>query len=182
MLLRGMHDPRDAWPVLVGAALLGTGIAWRLGLSPLSVSFVMGVVLSITSRHAPELRRMLAHTEPAVLLPTLLLAGALVRFESSRAFLLVLGGAVIARALTRSALGRAVAAASGMPAPARGALSLGFWSTGALTTLIALGMAFRFRGPIGELVLACAFCTSVLGELVGPLSLVRALEKSEATP
>ncbi len=179
MLLRGMHRARDAWPVLVGAALLGTGVAWRLGLAPLTVMFVMGVVLSLGSRHGPELRRMLARTEPAVLLPTLLLAGGLVRFETHTPFLLVLGAGVLARCLVRGLLGSALAGASETPSRMRVPLALGFLSTGALTTLIGLGFAFRFRGPIGDLVLACAFTISVVGELVGPLSLSRALSQGD---
>jgi hypothetical protein len=180
MLLRGMTRRRDAWPVLVGAALLGTGVAWRLSLSPLTVMFVMGVTLCLASRHAAELRRMLARTEPAVLLPTLLLAGALVRFETKPGFLLVVGAALAGRVLARTLLGRVVSALGETPKPARWRLALGFWSTGALTTLVALGFAFRFPGVVGNVVLASAFCTSVLGELVGPASLARALTLGDA--
>lgn len=179
MLLRSMHKATDAWPVLVGAALLATGIAWRLGLSPLTVTFAMGIALSQSSRHAPELRRMLARTEPAVLLPTLLLSGALVRFEASRTFVLVVAAGVLSRLLARSLLGGALGRVSAIPKAARRPLALGFWSTGALTTLVALSFSFRFRGLVGEAVLASAFAMNVLGELIGPQSLSRALALAE---
>jgi hypothetical protein len=182
MLLRSMHRARDAWPVLVGAALLGTGVAWRVALSPLTVMFVMGVTLSLASRHAPILRRMLARTEPAVLVPTLLLAGAFVRFQWAWGFLLVIGSALLARLLVRSLLGSLIGRAVGLARPARVSLSIGLWSTGALTTLVALAFAFRFEGRVGELVLAFAFCTSVLGELLGPSALARALTGEAAVP
>jgi hypothetical protein len=60
----------------------------------------------------------------------------------------------------------------------RNALALGFWSSGALTTLVSLAFAFRFRGELGQMVLAAALCMTVLGELVGPLSLLRAFSQA----
>jgi hypothetical protein len=174
MLLRSLQKVGDAWGVLVGAALLGTGIAWRLGLSPLTAMFLMGVCISATSRHAPALRPMLSRTEPAVLLPTLLLAGALVHIDTRTPFLIVVISAVVLRCVVRAALGRAVAAAVDAPVAMRTPLALGFWSTGALTTLVALAFTFRFRGELGDMVLAAALGMAVLGELVGPLSMLRA--------
>jgi hypothetical protein len=182
LLIRGLHRVSDAWGVLVGAALLGTGIAWRLGLSPLCAMFVLGITLSATSRHAPALRQMLARTEPAFLLPTLLLAGAMVRIHIATPLLLVAGLALLVRALVRTLIGRAVAASAGAPAAMRGPFALGLWSTGALTTLIALSVAFRFRGDVGDVVLAAAFGLAVLGEVVGPLSLLRAFTTEQERP
>src|SRR5581483_1769711 len=50
-LLRAEPRASDGWGVIIGAALLGTGIASRLGLAPQAVTFAIGVSLAAFSRH-----------------------------------------------------------------------------------------------------------------------------------
>jgi Kef-type K+ transport system membrane component KefB len=181
MLISSLGDPADAWSVLLGAALLGTGIAWRLDVSPLTVMFVMGIVLSLASRHAPQLRGMLMRTESPVLLPTLLLGGALVRFDLPGVGWLI-GAALLARTLVRWLLGYLLGWTAGLPSRQRGLLGLGMSSTGSVTMLIGMAFAFRFRGAIGDTVLVSAACMTAFGELLGPTGLRRALAGSEPPP
>jgi hypothetical protein len=110
-----------------------------------------------------------------VLLPTLLLAGSLVSFKLSNVFWVVLGVGVAARGVARFALGLCFGSAARVEESAKVPLAFGLFSTGALTTLVALTFALAFPGPLGELVLATAFVMCVVGELIGPLSLSRAL-------
>lgn len=181
MLIAGQRDGSDAWSVLLGAALLGTGIAWRLDISPLTVMFVMGIVLGMLSRHALALREMLTKTESPVLLPTLLLGGALVRFEAP-GLGWIIAAALLARTLIRGLLGYLLGWANGLDNRQRTLLGFGMSSSGAVTMLIGLAFGFRFPGPVGNTVLSAAACMTALGELLGPSGLRRALVRSEPPP
>jgi hypothetical protein len=175
VLLRYADDVTDAWGVVLGAAWLGTGIAWRLGLSAPSVLFLLGVSMCAVSRHGRELRRMLQRSEDAVVVPTLLMAGALARVPATQSFAAIVIAALIARGLARSLIGAGLGAVANAPAGTRWPLSLGFWSTGMLSPLVALACALRFRDEVGELILTAGCAMTVAGELVGPLFLRRAL-------
>lgn len=181
MLISGMREAADAWSLLLGAALLGTGIAHRLGVSPLTVMFLMGITLSLSSRHARELRTTLERTEPPVLLPTLLLGGTLVRFDVPGVGWLI-GAALIARTFARSLVGTSLGLAAGLPRRERFMLGLGMSSTGIVTMLIGLAFAFRFPGIVGSAVLGCAACMTAFGEVLGPTGLRRALRASSIPP
>jgi Kef-type K+ transport system membrane component KefB len=181
MLISSMSDPADAWGVLLGAALLGTGIAWRLDVSPLTVMFVMGIVLSLMSRHAHELRGMLMRTESPVLLPTLLLGGALIRFDVIGVGWLI-GAALLARTLVRWILGYLLGWSAKLAPRERGLLGFGMSSSGSVTMLIGMAFAYRFPGPIGDPVLVSAACMTALGEVLGPTGLRRALAGSASPP
>ncbi len=182
MLTSNLHDGADAWSVLLGAALLGTGIAWRLDVSPLTVMFIMGITLSLIAPHAGALRAMLSRTESPVLLPTLLLGGTLVRFDVAGAGWLI-GAAIVSRTFIRGVLGYCLGWSNGLQGRERALLGLGMSSSGAVTMLIGLAFAFRFPGNIGNTVLAAAACMTAFGEVLGPSGLKRALgPREEAQP
>lgn len=181
MLIAGQRDGSEAWAVLLGAALLGVGIAWRLDISPLTVMFVMGIALSLFSRHSRALRGMLTRTESPVLLPTLLLGGALARFDAP-GLGWIIAVALVSRTFIRWVLGYFLGWANGLPGRQRASLGFGMSSTGAVTMLIGLAFGFRLPGPVGNTVLCTAACMTALGELLGPSGLRRALGKSEPPP
>jgi hypothetical protein len=175
-LLRFEARASAAWGLLLGTALLSTGVSWRLGLSSLTTMFAMGVTLSLLSRHRAELREMLARTEQPVLLPILLLAGARVHVAIAWPLWVVLGVACVSRLLVRSAAAPVLVALTHPGARgASGPLGLGLMSTGALTMAVGLSFALRFPSVVGELVLSAAAVQTVLGEMLGPASLRRAL-------
>lgn len=177
-LLRAEPRASDGWGVLLGAALLGTGISWRLGLSPQTVTFAIGLTLSALSRHGVELRTMLGRAERPILLPTLLLAGAQIRIDHARE-LIGLGLAALAtRALVRLLAAPLFAKIAGAPASIGPSLAIGLLPTGALTITIGLVFAMRFPGEVGDVVLGVAAAFTAIGELVGPASLRRALERA----
>jgi Kef-type K+ transport system membrane component KefB len=178
-LLSNFTQAKDTWGALLGAALLGTGVAWRLGLSPVTGLFVMGVCLSLASRHASQLRLLLCSSEPGVLLPMLLLAGALLRLPSQSGPLWVVAAAVGGRLITRWALGFVTAsvARSGLQLSNRFGLAL--CCTGTINALLALSFALRFPGTVGDMVLATAAIGGITGDLVGAIGLRQALVTSE---
>lgn len=172
----------DGWGVLLGAALLGTGVAWRLGWSPLTVLFVMGVALSKFSRHRGEIRTMLERTEHAVLLPTLFVAGVQLRFGRLSPLLVVLVAALIPRLLTRFMAGLMLAKTTHGNSAIGKQLGLGLLSTGRLTVVVGIAVSLRYPGTVGDFVLATAIGVTFLGELLGPTSLRRALIRAGEIP
>jgi hypothetical protein len=181
LLLSGLADVTDSWSVLLGAALLGTGIAWRMGFSPLTALFVMGVCLSLSSRHASQLRLVLTRSEPGVLLPMLLLAGALLRLPNHTGPLWVVSAAVGGRIVTRWLLGLVTGSIAGAGVRRSNAFGLSLCCTGTINALLALSFALRFPGPVGDMVLAAAAVGGISGDLIGAVGLRHALITSEPT-
>jgi hypothetical protein len=177
-LLRSEPRASDGWGVILGAALLGIGISWRLGMSPQTVTFAIGLTLSAMSRHGVELRTMLGRAERPILLPTLVLAGAQVRIEHSRELIALSLAALVARIAVRLVVAPVVAVSAGAPAGVGPSLAVGLLPTGALTITIGLVFAMRFPGQVGDMVLGVAAGFTMIGELVGPASLRRALERA----
>src|SRR5690242_19568524 len=70
------------WGILLGATLLASGVAMRLGLAAVATLFTMGLTLAVASRHRLELKFMVQSTEKPVLLPAVLAAGASVDFDA----------------------------------------------------------------------------------------------------
>lgn len=183
VLLRFAASASDAFGVLLGAALLGSGIAWRLGLSALTVMFALGVTLAMFSRHRDELADLLARTEQPVLLPALLLAGTAVHVDLQPTTGIVLAVACGARMLVRGIAGPLVSAVADPNRRPGAVLGLGLLPTGGLTIAVGLACALRFPGTVGNLILAIAVAQTLLGELLGPVSLRIALQRAgEITP
>jgi hypothetical protein len=182
LLLSGLGDASDSWSVLLGAALLGAGIAWRLGFSPVTGLFVMGVCLSLASRHASQLRLVLSRSEPGVLLPMLLLAGALLRLPSQTEPLWVVSAAVGSRLAVRSVLGFVTGSVARVGTRRSMAFGLSLCCTGTINALLALSFALRFPGLVGDMVLATAAIGGIVGDVLGAVGLRQALIVAEPRP
>jgi Kef-type K+ transport system membrane component KefB len=146
----------------------------------MATTFVMGLAVVLLSRHRQELRRMLASTERAVLLPTLLFAGASVNLtELSKVWMLVvvaLALRVLLRVLTGPLLARLAGASFGTGL----IFGVGLLPSGAVTIAMGLAFSLRFPGRVGDSVLICAALVTLLGELVGTAALRRALKREGA--
>jgi len=175
-LLLGREFRRDeSWGILLGTSLLGTGAAARLGLSPITATFAMGLTLALVSRHRLEIKAMVTPTEKPVLLPVILLAGAYVNVKLPPALLLLVAGALVvkvgARVLSGSALSLAVPAARGVGLE----FGVSMLSSGALGLAVALAFSLRHPGVVSDAVLLLAAVGVLIGEWLGPAALRRAL-------
>lgn len=179
-MLRTSYGPTEVWGLLLGATLLGVGTIARVGLSAVTTTFMMGLAMVALSRHGADLRARLGATEHAVLLPTLMLAGVHVDPRLSWQAWALVGVALAARVIMKWLTGRLVLFRGPAPAGAspHAALGLGLLPTGALTLAIGLSCALRLKAEAGALVLAAAAANVLFGELVGPASLRRALERA----
>lgn len=167
-LLLGREFRRnESWGLLLGTALLGAGVAVRLGLSSVATTFVMGVTIATLSPHRAEIRSMLAPTERPVLLPVALLAGASVTLEHQRLLLLLVPAVLAARLLAESLRGLTVWSMLPKPKPRRALLALAIPTSGSFTLATALEVSTRLKASAGGVLLMLAVATAIFGELVG---------------
>ncbi|MGO9831102.1 MAG: hypothetical protein ACLPJH_13275 [Myxococcaceae bacterium] len=169
--------------VLLGVTLIAIGFTVRLGLSLLAVPFGLGLGLATVSRHRARVRKG-AVSERFVLLPVLFLAGAMTSLDGPVPWLAAAG--VAARLVFKLVAGLGLWASWPDARPAGPSLGLGLVSSGALSVAVGLSFALGFPGVVGSSVLAASTLSVVVGELVGPASLKRALgnagELHEAPP
>ena len=171
----------ESWGILLGTTLLASGVAMRMGLAALTTLFTMGLTLAIASRHRLEIKFMVQSTEKPVLLPVVLAAGACVEFDAFPHLGLIVAVALVARLAVELVRGFLL---TSFLAPARRAgsrIGLGMASTGSISLALAFVLTVRIPGPAASAVLLIAAAGVLLGELVGPAELRRALERAGET-
>lgn len=175
-VLLGREFRRDeSWGILLGSSLLGMGIATRLGQSAVATTFFMGLTVALVSPHRSEIKTMVAPTEKPVVLPVAVLAGASVHPEAAPFALLLVGTGLAARLLIELVRGSLVALFVRAARPAGPLVGVGMVSTGAFSLAAAVAVELRLPGELGASVLAYAAASLIMGELLGPLLLRRAL-------
>jgi hypothetical protein len=178
-LLLGREFRRDeSWGILLGTSLLGMGVSERLGLSAVATTFAMGLTVALVSAHRAELKAMIAPTEGSVMVPLTVLAGAFVQLDVSPMLPLLLGVAIVSRFALELVRGVLLSRLLGPARQAPVVLGLGLASPGSFSLGCAVAIATRFPESIGGTALVIAAAGVLAGELVGPLSLRRALEAS----
>jgi Kef-type K+ transport system membrane component KefB len=182
LLLRYERRLHESWGLLIGVALLGAGLASGLGLSTLSLMFWLGLTLTLASPRRDEMRAMVDVTERAVLLPLLLLAGATVDVAVGWKVWILIVAAIAARVVMRQLIGFGVALVQPSARASSGWIGLGGLASGSLTISVGLACAFELGSPHGGVVLLTACVGILLGELFGPTSLRRALERAGELP
>lgn len=185
LLLGREFSLHTTWGVLLGTSLLAIGVAARLELAPLSVTFFMGIGMASVSKHRALLRDTVAATERPVLLPALLLAGASINLhalQSTRGLIAVVAAAIVARLLAKVLFGELLRAVSPAARPAGAFVGVGLLSSGAVSMSIGLVLALRFPGVVGDTVLVTAAVSAVFGEFVAPAALKRALVRAGDVP
>lgn len=178
-LLLGREFRRDeSWGILLGTSLLGMGVAARLGLSALATTFVMGFAINLVSPHRVDLKAMVAPTEKPVVLPVAVLAGAFVDIRAAFFLPVLVGVALGSRVIIELLRGAILSLVLPGAKPASVLTGLGMISTGPFTLAAAVTIGLRFSGPIGASAVALAAGSVVVGELLGPLMLRRALVRA----
>jgi hypothetical protein len=160
--------------VLLGITLIAIGFCVRLELSLLAVPFGLGVGLAAVSRHRARVRRA-AVSERYILLPVLFLAGAMTSIDGVVPWLAAV--AVAARLVMKVLAGVGLWGAWREARPAGPFLGTGLVSSGALSVSVGMSFALLFPGVVGATVLAASTLGVVVGELIGPASLRRTLER-----
>lgn len=174
-LLGRTLERTELWPVLLGAVLLVVGIALRLDWPLLTTSFLFGATLALLSPHRQVIRRLVVRTERPLLLPSLLLAGALVELPHSSGEWLLVGLAVLVRLALQFVGGAAVARSFAAPREASPALRRALMPAGSASLAIGLTVLLRHPGGAGRVVLVVAVAVTLVGELVGGRALRRVL-------
>jgi len=181
-LIAKASSPVERWTILLGSVWLVSGMARSLGLSAIAATFTLGATLSAFSREAGNLREKLGHTEGAVLLPALLLAGAHVARPESELEVMLIGSALGLRVLLSFLFGLGL---SYKRPETRG---LGLWigagmlAPGSLTVLVGFAMTLRCPPEIARPALTLACVGTLLGELIGPRALKQILQRFTSAP
>lgn len=182
-LLLGREFRRDeSWGLLLGLALFGTGICSGLGLSAVGALFTLGLVLGLCSSHRDEIRAMLLPTERPVVLPIALLAGAWIDPGAYPAAVWVAVVVVLARGLMELLRGSILFASL---RAARGAgpwVALSFTSAGSFTLAACVELALQAGGTVGKSLFVIGCIVLLVGEVVGPMMLRRALVRAGDIP
>ena len=168
----------EAWGVLLGTALLGSGLSVGTGAAWPATLFATGIVLSafVSRRHLLRLR--FVRTERAVLLPTLLLAGTYLMVPGERWFFVLVLVAFAAHAIVTVAVSSIMRALSPVAREGGPLLGVAMLSSGPLSISVGFACALQFQNIAGQLILATAVADTLLGELVGPWTLRRVLRKA----
>jgi hypothetical protein len=173
LLSRGLTRD-ETWGILIGTSLLSMGVAGRLGLSSLAATFALGLSIGLLSRHREQLSEMLHPTERAVLLPVAVLAGGLLDFRAAPALSTLVPLALCVRYALELLRGLLLWA-SPSARPAGPLVGYALASTGDVTLACAVSIAIGCERPGALTVLAIAAGGLLLGELVAPFSMRRAL-------
>jgi hypothetical protein len=179
VLLVGRRLTRDEiWGVLVGTSLLSMGVAARLGLSSVTAAFALGLTIAVLSPRRSELSAMVRSTERAVLLPLAVLAGALINLREAPALAIIVPLALGARYLGEFIRGGALMLASREARNAGPLLGFCLVSSGEVTLACAVALVLSLHSPAALTVLAVAGTGLLIGEVVGPFALRRALARA----
>jgi len=173
-------EPRTTqrWGIVVGTGLLAVGASTRLGLSGIATTFVMGLTAASLSRQRAALEALLTTTERAVMLPALVLAGAHVGFPDRMPFLPIVIVAVAGRVAAKLLAGRLFRRSLKQEGVGSRTLGLGLLPAGVLSVTAGFACALQLQTIVGEIILAVAVTHAIVGEIVGPVFLRRALRSA----
>ncbi|MFT3921909.1 MAG: hypothetical protein QM778_05185 [Myxococcales bacterium] len=172
-----------AWSSLIGCACLATGFTTALGLSAMGATFTMGLTLSMASPLSAEIRSNVMRTEGSLLLPALLLAGARLQLPQSETEVLLLASALGTRVAASYVVGTGLALSRKAWRQSARWLGFAMTSSGTLTMMVGLAFSLRLGEDVGPFVLTCAALGTLVGELMGPFAMLRALERAgEVSP
>lgn len=165
------------WCSLLGCACLATGFTTSLGLSAMGATFTMGLTLSVASPIGRSIRERIMRTEGALLLPALLLVGARLELPQSSPEILLLGVALTARIVANFGVGSGLALTQKAGQRAMPWLGFAMSSSGSLSMMVGLAFSVRLGGDLGRYAVTLAVLGTVIGEILGPFTMRRALER-----
>lgn len=178
-VLLGREFRRDeSWGILLGTSVLAAGLSAKMGLSSMTTLFVMGLTLALVSRHRHEIKFMVQSSEKPVVLPVLLAAGASVAVDTVPKLAWIVAAALVARVGVELVRGLFLAAAVPASRPAWAEVAFGMTSTGAITLAAAYTLRVRAPGSSSDAVLVIAAASVLLGEVLGPALLKRAISQT----
>ncbi len=176
MLFRTRLGEVDKFLIVMGLVLFGGGMAYLLGISPLLLHLIAGVILANFSLKSEETFQLLMRIERPLYLIFLMIAGAYLRIGSPLVVLLAVAYALI-RALSQGVAGRVFLRRVFPDAenPPTRALGWGLTSQAgigvALAVLFHLWIADPSSLPILNVTFSVLLLATLLNELVSPFGL-----------
>ncbi len=176
LLLQFERRDAERWALLLGSILFMVGLAQRLGASIVTGAFVAGWVLGRgSSPSVREMRTLIAPAESSVLMPVLVMAGAVVDIREIGSLAIVALIAVVVRFIVQLTAGSLIVVFVGRQIPRVLGAGLALASSGEVAVLISMAYAVVHPGRFGQLVLLTGITATLLGEVVAPGVLRRLL-------
>lgn len=182
-LSRSRPAPEELILYLLGICAFAAGAALQWGLSPLFVSVVMGAVVANLARDRQRILLVLERWEKPVYLSFLLIAGALLRFETWWVLPIAVGYALL-RSAAKVAGTAAVVRVLPLPDEVPRRLGLGLIPQGGISIAMAVSGTLVYSellvGSVdAEAVLFAVIVVGVmLSELLGPFLTIRLLRQT----
>jgi hypothetical protein len=150
---------------LAGAAVVASGAAYYLNLSPIFTNLILGFILANTGSAHRDVTRLLASSTRPVFLALLIVAGA--AWAPGAPERLFLAPAFIALRIGARLLGGRIAGTWGTPVALRTpALGRTLLAQGSLSVAVAVNYAQVLPGLMADIVLTCALLSVLLFEVV----------------
>ncbi len=172
LLSRPRPNREELFLFMLGLAVFGAGAALYLGLSPLYVSAVAGVVIANVSRLRSRVYKVLQEWEKTIYVILLMLAGALLEFPSW--LVLPLAGAyVVLRVLAKAAAGWISKSVVPPRIATPGDFGLGLVPQGGISLAMAISITLSYpalrlgAGTLGATVFSIVVLGVLGSELVG---------------
>jgi hypothetical protein len=178
LLVRFDARPDATFAALLGTSLVALGVATRFGVPPFAAAFALGLAAAAAAPAREVLRSLAWSLERPVLLPALVIAGALVDAEASPSLPAAVAAGVLAMVAGTALAAGALAAVSPLARRAGPALAPALATPGPFGVCVGLALAVRYPGPVGGTVLACAVAGAMAGELVSTRALRAALARA----
>ena len=176
MLFRTRLGEVDKILIVMGLVLFGGGMAYLLGISPLLLHLVAGMILANLSLKSEETYRLLMRIERPLYLIFLMIAGAYLHIGSPLVFLLAVAYALI-RALSQGVAGRVFLRRVFPDAENQPTRALGWGLTSQAGLGVALAVHFHLwiadpsSLPILNITFSVLLLAILLNELISPFGL-----------
>jgi len=167
----------EFWPVFVGAVLLSSGLSVRFRVPLLTTAFALGLCVAALSPLRSKVRVLVQKTEAPLLLPLVVLGGALAIWPTTRTEWQLIFSIVVLRFVVHYLTGRGLASAFRSEGVNAHDMSMSLLPLGSLGLGVAAAVSFRQPGQLGASVLVSTCVVAVLGDLLGARALDRLFGK-----
>lgn len=168
---------RHAFVIILGMAALCAGAAELMGLSPLFVSVVGGMVFTNLSPRKEDIYGLMVKRESTLYAVFLIVAGALLRFEATRVVLVVAPLYVLLRAASKI-VGARLGALVADKASTHPLLGVGLLFQGGLGLVVAVQLDYSAVVTVSRLFMTTVVFAVVINDVLGAPLAHRLLDKA----
>ncbi len=180
-LLRIGFDQEELLLLVLGLVVFVSGVGFYLGISPIFLNMIVGIVLAQSRVHASRVMRVLAYAEKPIYLFLLVFAGAVWNFHALTEFLII-GLFLIARYAGKTIGGRVASRKINCAFPVPPKVGRILLSFGGISLAIAFNFQLFYGGLVGDLVISATIVAILVFDELAAFSTVRILREQGEIP